>query len=545
MSFTSWCDQLKLDVRRTIDIEEEDHGSVEMHRQLGLLSVFLFTVTQAVGAGILTTPGIIAQSYAGSHAYMSFLTAGLVCAPAALCLARMASFTSKGGSTGSYACTVLGQFVGLLMFVDVMLECIGGTAAVAVSQADHIKLILRLIGGIELPNAVTQTPSQVDWWSLTLMVSGAAAGVLLLPAAWRRMTGPTQKATSGNPLSIAMIGTGVILLAVAWTAASVFVLTLPSINLLSVGVVAVVTCILLMGVKETKWVTNSLTVLKLVVIGAIVAIFAAHFNWDNILRPIPENLPGIVPGASIAFFAYVGIDLATTSAGETTNPKRNVPLGMLLGLVAVTLLYVAAAFFLCGAVPFELLSAPGEENAAPMAKGLEVLGYNKAAIWVAAGSTAALLSVVLANMYSTTRLVHNIAQHRLLPPCLGSVSSRRRVPVMATVVVALAVATLTGLLAVGELMHLTNIGTMTAFITISLTVLVKTVRETNWSRSIGNALSGAFWVVVALLGIAGSGWLMTELPWTAFARLLAVWSAVTVLFVFYSRHQVRKYEAAA
>jgi APA family basic amino acid/polyamine antiporter len=542
MSFGNWISQLKCDVTRTVNIDEGDRGGVELHRQLGLLSVFLFTVTQAVGAGILTTPGIIAQSYAGSQAYMSFLTAGLVCAPAALCLARMASYTSRGGSTGSYACAVLGQFVGLLMFVDVMLECIGGTAAVAVSQADHIKLILRLAGGIHLPDAFTQTPAEVNWWSLSLVVAGTAVGLPLVRAAWRRLTARTESRPDNAVLPVAMLFAGLALLVVAMASAAVFALQLPSINLLSIAVVAVVTVVLLRGVQETKWVTNSLTILKLIVIGAIVVIFAAHFNWDNIARAIPPGLPGVVPGASIAFFAFVGIDLATTTAGETENPKRNVPLGMLLGLVAVTVLYVAAAFFLCGAVPFEMLSQAGEENAAPMAKGLAVLGYNRAAIWVAAGSTAALLSVVLATMYSTTRLVHNIAQHRMLPPCLGSVSGRRRVPVVATLLVAAAVATLTGLLAVGELMHLTNIGTMTAFITVSLTVLVKTIKQTRWTESSAAAAAGTFWVVVAVLGMSGSAWLMSELPWTAFARLIAVWSAVALLFVFYSRHQVRKYD---
>jgi uncharacterized membrane protein len=93
-------------------------------------------------------------------------------------------------------------------------------------------------------------------------------------------------------------------------------------------------------------------------------------------------------------------------------------------------------------------------------------------------------------------------------------------------------------------MHLTNIGTMTAFITVSTTVLVKTLKETDWTKGMVEAGSGAFWIVVAVLGIAGSAWLMVELPWTAFARLIAVWSAVAVLFIFYSRHQVRKYPAA-
>jgi APA family basic amino acid/polyamine antiporter len=208
-------------------------------------------------------------------------------------------------------------------------------------------------------------------------------------------------------------------------------------------------------------------------------------------------------------------------------------------------LYVAAAFFLCGAVPFEQLSQPGEENAAPMARGLEVLGYDTAAIWVAAGSTVALLSVVLASMYSTTRLVHNIAQHRMLPPVFEKVSGKSGVPVVATMLVAWVVGSLTGLLAVGELMHLTNIGTMTAFITISTTVLVKTVKETKWSEGAGTVARALFWIVVAVLGVTGSVWLMKELPWTAFARLIIVWSAVTLLFIFYSRHQVRKYEEKA
>ncbi len=170
-----------------------------------------------------------------------------------------------------------------------------------------------------------------------------------------------------------------------------------------------------------------------------------------------------------------------------------------------------------------------------MVKGLELLGYKSAAIWVGIGSTMALISVVLASAYATTRLLFNMAQHGLMPNAFEKVSEKRQVPVLATLVVGGGIATLTALMAVGELMHLTNIGTMTAFITISLTVLVLTVKETAW-RTRNGALKGAFWLVVATLGIIGPARLMLELPWEAFARLVAVWALVVILFVTYSRH---------
>jgi len=531
-SVRQWLAGVKHDAKLTINIDEA-HGQDKLNRQLGLISVVLFTITQAVGAGILTTPGIIARDYAGPFGWMSFLWAGLICAPAALCLAKMASMTSRSGSTGSYACLVLGQFVGFLMFFDVMLECLGGTAAVAVSQADHIKMILRITFGIHLPDVITKTPEVVQWGVLGTAIAGGIISAILINLGWKnRSAVEPKKRFSAYAGLAAGAASGI------WglVAAVSFAAALPSINLLSMAVVGLITVILLRGIKETVFLTNLFTITKLVVITFIVFLLAQHYDPANLALPVPDKLPGALAGASIAFFAFVGLDLATMTAGETKNARRNVPLGMLVGLVAVTVMYVVAAYFLSAAVPYDQIGVGGKEEAAPMAQALELLGYKSAVVWVALGSTVALVSVLLASAYSTTRLVYNMAQHKLLPEAFEKVSAKRQVPVLATVMVGGVVAILTGLLAVGELMHLTNIGTMTAFITISLTVLVKTVRETNWKVT-SEVRSAIFWIVVALLGVAGSGRLMMELPWEAFARLLLVWSAVTLLFVFYSRHR--------
>lgn len=531
-SVRQWLSGVKHDAKLTINIEEA-HGQDKLNRQLGLISVVLFTITQAVGAGILTTPGIIARDYAGPFGWMSFLWAGLICAPAALCLAKMASITSRSGSTGSYACLVLGQFVGFLMFFDVMLECLGGTAAVAVSQADHIKMILRIAFGVHLPNAITKTPEVVHWGQLGLATAGGIVCAILIRFGleYRKSAEPVVKR-----FAFASLTAGGVAGVFGLVSAIGFATALPSINLLSMAVVGLIAVILMRGIKETAFLTNVFTITKLVVITFIVFLLAQHYDPANLALPVPAHLPGSLAGASIAFFAFVGLDLATMTAGETKNARRNVPLGMLIGLVAVTVMYIVAAYFLSAAVPYNLIGAGGHEEAAPMAQALEILGYKSAVVWVALGSTVALISVLLASAYSTTRLVYNMAQHKLLPEAFEKVSEKRQVPVLATLVVCAGVALLTGLLAVGELMHLTNIGTMTAFITISLTVMVKTVRETNWKDRI-EIRRGVFWIVVATLGVLGSGRLLIELPWEAFARLAVVWSGVTLLFVFYSRHR--------
>ena len=531
-SVRQWFAGVKRDAALTINIEEA-HGQDKLNRQLGLISIVLFTITQAVGAGILTTPGIIARDYAGPYGWLSFLWAGLICAPAALCLAKMASITSRSGSTGSYACLVLGQFVGILMFFDVMLECLGGTAAVAVSQADHIKMILRIAFGVHLPDVITKTPEVVQWGSLGCAIISGALCATLYKFGWKNRSAIDSKKRIGAKIGLAAGSASGVL---ALYSVIGFAAALPSINLLSMAVVGLITVILLRGIKETAFLTNVFTVTKLIVISVIIFLLAQHYDPANLALPVPDHLPGALAGASIAFFAFVGLDLATTTSGETKNARRNVPIGMLTGLVAVTVLYVVAAYFLSAAVPYNKIGVGGAEEAAPMAQALEILGYKTAVVWVALGSTVALISVLLASAYSTTRLVFNMAQHKLLPEAFEKVSAKRQVPVLATVMVGGFVALLTGLLAVGELMHLTNIGTMTAFITISLTVLVKTVRETNWKLR-REATTGIFWVVVAVLGIAGSGRLMMELPWEAFARLFTVWIAVSILFIFYSRHR--------
>lgn len=595
-SFSSWCSGVYRDARLKINVEEH-HQTDTLVRQLGLFSVILFTITQAVGAGILTTPGIISRDYAGSHAFLSFLWAGLICAPPALCLAKMSRFTSKSGSTGSYACLVLGQFVGLLMFVDVMLECMGGTAAVAVSQADHIKIFLRVAFGWHLPDAVTETPEAVAWLPLFGAIFAGTFGWLLAKSGWRSLVAGDKaclpswlrsvrqtilpfgigRFVTPRNLSLTTFGTGLALLLTAAVCTFIFLTRLPSVNLLSITVDGGITAVLLRGIKETKNMTNAFTILKIVVVSVIVYLLAQHYNPANLAIPLTAHQNGPLAGAAVAFFAFVGLDLATMTAAETKNAKRNVPLGMIIGLIAVTVLYVATAYFYNAAVPFDAIKT-GKEEAAPLAQALELLGYKSALIWVTLGSTLALISVLLASAYSTTRLIYNMAQHGLLPAQFERVSEKRQVPVLATLTVGGLVALLTGLLAVGELMHLTNIGTMTAFITISLTVLVKTVRETDWRSLVVTpiwslvvapiwnllplAISGKsahektewraaavvlvknlprlgmtlFWIVVAILGVLGPARLLKELPPEAFYRLIFVWGTVTLLFIFYSRH---------
>ncbi|MBX9692840.1 MAG: hypothetical protein K2Z81_10680, partial [Cyanobacteria bacterium] len=241
------------DATLKINIEEAHHGagSAQLMRQLGLFSVILFTITQAVGSGILTTPGIIAHDYAGPHAWMSFLWAGLICAPPALCLARMASKTAISGSTGSYACLVLGQFVGLLMFTDVAMECIGGTAAVAVSQADHIKMIYKLIGEkwlgyehVAFPQSISHHPKEVFWGLLLLTLGGIALGATLIPIGWKRLkqlkSSTLVESLKGGALALA----GVAGVVVAVVSGYEFFVSSSSINFLSMSVVLLITVVL-------------------------------------------------------------------------------------------------------------------------------------------------------------------------------------------------------------------------------------------------------------------------------------------------------------
>lgn len=520
------------DARLTVDIEE--HGHDKLTRDLGLWSIFLFTVTQAVGAGILTTPGIIANGYAGSSAWLSFLYAGLICAAPALCLAKLATGSTRSGSTGSYASMHFGQLLGLLMFIDVAMECVGGTAAVAVSQAEHIKLAFKMSLGIELADWYSETPANVPWLAFLFSCAGLCLGALVSYKAWTSFK--TKAADLKTRIwQFAGLAGGVVLLGFGLHNALIFAGELKSINLLSLSVIVLVTFVLLRGIGETKTYTNIFTLVKLVVIGAVVVLLARHYDPELVSRAVPESLPGVLKGASLAFFAYVGLDMATTAAGETKNPKRNVPFGMLLGLVAVIALYVAATYFLCAAVPYEQLVSGGKGSAAPMAKALEILGYKSATIWVTIGSTVALISVLLASAYSTTRLLFNMAQHRMLPEFFEKVNSNG-VPVAATLVVGCSIGILTALLDVDELMHLTNIGTMTCFITASLIVMVSAVKNCNWSvRS--QVLKASFWLVVSSLGVLGPLRLMIELPATAFVRLGVVWALVIVFFVFWGRHR--------
>ncbi|MBX9688261.1 MAG: hypothetical protein K2X27_16250, partial [Candidatus Obscuribacterales bacterium] len=203
----NWFGSVWHDARLKIDLEEHHGHGDKLVRELGLWSIFLFTVTQAVGAGILTTPGIIARSYAGAHAWQAFLYAGLICAAPALCLAYLSTLSSKSGSTGSYAATTFGQLWGMLMFVDVAMECIGGTAAVAVSQAEHVKMALDLTLGIKLSDAWTETPTDIHWLLLAGGLLGCIVGGMLTLKGKRALQGKVASGTrlQKRPVQIATL----------------------------------------------------------------------------------------------------------------------------------------------------------------------------------------------------------------------------------------------------------------------------------------------------------------------------------------------------
>jgi APA family basic amino acid/polyamine antiporter len=470
-------------------------GEQSLKRVLTAGDLVMLAIGAVIGAGIFgaigtaaagqTDPnGTVVRYAAGPALVFSFLLLGGACALAAVCYAELAAMIPQAGSAYAYSYATLGEFVAWIIGWDLVLEYAVGNVAVAISWGDYFNTLIRGIG-IQLPQWLT--------------------------------TGYRTAALSSNP---DIHG----LLASAPNIGGIPIL----INVPAFAIVMLVTWLLLRGAKESARANNIMVIIKLAALALFIGVGAMHLRPENYTPFAPNGFTGIHQGAAIVFFAYIGFDAISTAAEETSNPQRNLPIGILGGLAICTLIYVLVGFVLTGMVPYTELGV-----ADPLAHALQVAGLEAVGWIVALGAAVSMTAVLLVFQYGQPRIFFAMARDGLLPQWAAKLHPVRRIPYATTLVtgVVVALASLVGDAA--ETYDLTNIGTLFAFALVSIGVLVLRITDPGRPRP----FKVPFVWGVTIASTAACIFIMIGLPRQAWERFF-IWLAIgIVLYAVYGyRH---------
>lgn len=477
--------------KRVSDLQTEASNDHSLHRTLGPINLTLLGIGAIIGAGIFVLTGQAAANYAGPAIVFSFVLAGVACAFAGLCYAEFSAMIPISGSAYTYGYATLGEFFAWIIGWDLILEYLFAASTVAVGWSGYVVSFLKDLG-IVIPPAFTGAPYN--------HVAPADAGWNI----WRLFTE-------------------------GWTATGA-VLNVPA-----MVIVAIITVLLVIGIRESSAFNNVIVAVKLIVIVTFVAVGLAFLNMSNYHPFVPPaegpgkfGWFGVLRGAGVIFFAYIGFDAVSTAAQEAKRPQRDMPIGILASLAVCTVLYIVVALVLTGIIKYTALSVPD-----PIAVAIDSLGSSVG--WlrpiVKIGAIAGLSSVVLVMMMGQPRIFYAMSKDGLLPPVFSHVHRRFRTPWLATMLTGLLAMVMAGLFPIGLLGELVSIGTLLAFVIVCAGVFVLRFTDPEIPRPFRTPAFG----LVCPLGVFFCGWLMYGLPRDTWARLL-VWMAVgLVLYFAYGR----------
>ena len=471
-------------------IADTDEPEYKLKKSLTALDLTVFGVGVVIGAGIFTLTGRAAHAVAGPAIVVSFIIAAICCALAAMCYAEFASTVPVSGSAYTFSYAALGELFAWIIGRDLILEMFLGASVVAQGWSAYLGKLLSLLG--------VTLPSQISY-----------GGVIDLPA---------------------------------------------------VVLVLVLGLLVTAGIKESLRVNLVLVALKLfvvlfVIVAGIGFINPANYSpfvppavatsapgsaldwatqpllqWMTGAAPTTFGVGGVLAGAALVFFAYIGFDVVATTAEETKNPQRDLPIGIIASLAICTVLYCAVALVVTGMVPYDKL----DPNAA-LANAFAFHGQAWMATLISAGAVAGLTTVVLTLMIGATRLIFAMCRDALLPMSLAKVHPKYRTPWLITVIVTIVVAIVAGLTPVGVLEEMVNIGTLSAFVLVSIGVVMLRKKRPDLKRSFTVPLSPWLPILSAVI----CGYLMLNLSVETWLRFL-IWLAIGfVIYFAYSRSHSR------
>ncbi|GAA4441738.1 amino acid permease [Phytohabitans houttuyneae] len=467
------------------DTEEPEH---RLRRELSALDLTVFGVGVVIGTGIFVLTGVAAKTTAGPAVALSFVIAGIACALAALCYAEFASTVPVAGSAYTFSYATLGELVAWIIGWDLILEFIIGSAVVAVGWSQYLAVFLDTIG-VELPSAIASSED----------------GAFNLPA---------------------------------------------------VLIVLVLTAVLVAGIKLSSRVNEVVVAIKVAVVLFVIIAGAFFIERDNYTPFVPPSEPapdtsglhatlvetvfgqapanfgvsGIFAAAALVFFAFIGFDIVATTAEETKHPQRDLPRGIIGSLLICTVLYVAVSLVVVGMRNYTDL-----DEAAPLAAAFRAVDQPFFANLITVGALAGLTTVMMILMLGQSRVAFAMSRDGLLPRPLSIVHPRFGTPYRITIIVGVVVAVLAGIIPLAELAELVNIGTLFAFVLVSIGVVV--LRRTR--PDLPRAFRLPLMPLIPVLSLLACLVLMFFLTVETWLRFLA-WMAIGfVVYFAYSRRRSR------
>jgi basic amino acid/polyamine antiporter, APA family len=477
-------------------------GEVTLRRALGALNLTMLGVGAIIGAGIFVLTGTAAAQYAGPAIVLSFVLAGLGCLFAGLCYAEFSAMIPIAGSAYTYGYATLGELVAWIIGWDLILEYLFGAATVAVGWSGYFVAFLNELG-VNLPAAWTQSPMDV------VGTHTLVRNVLCFDPA----TSVTAAAVNGACAAGLQTIHGVV-------------------NLPAIILVLLMTALLVVGIKESANFNNIIVFVKVAIVLLVIAFGFMYVNPAHWHPFIPPNTgetghfgwSGIVRGAAVVFFAYIGFDAVSTAAQEAKNPQRDMPIGILASLGICTILYILMALVMTGLSPYGDLNVPHPVFVAIEAAGpaLHWLTY-----LINIGAIAGLASVVLVMLMGQPRIFFSMSRDGLLPAAFGKVHPRFQTPYVTTILTGVVAAVVAGLFPIGLLGELVSIGTLLAFVIVCFGVMALRYSRPNIPRPFRTPLVP----LVPILGILICGYMMYSLPSDTWIRLL-VWMALGLIIYF-------------